>query len=88
MAMQIWERKVVFVGGASAKESFLPPTLSEIAFIGQYLTSEHSLQWNADAFVKSSGRSNVGKSSLINALTMQGKVRCADSAIPAVYTYV
>jgi len=56
---KVWvEEKVKFVAGATTKESFITPTLPEVAFIG---------------------RSNVGKSSLINALTMQGKVRVSDS---------
>lgn len=55
---KLWERKVTFLGGATARESFLPEDLPEIAFIG---------------------RSNVGKSSLINALTAQGKVRVSDT---------
>lgn len=55
---KIWEKKLTFVGGATAMESFLPESLPEIAFIG---------------------RSNVGKSSLINVLTSQHQVRVSDT---------
>jgi hypothetical protein len=34
LCCQLWERKVTFLGGATARESFLPEDLPEIAFIG------------------------------------------------------
>ncbi|KAM9981810.1 hypothetical protein ACTFIY_004132 [Dictyostelium cf. discoideum] len=54
---RFFDSKMKFIGAAKTKDSFLPETLPEVAFIG---------------------RSNVGKSSLINALTQRGLAKTSD----------
>ncbi|MBA0794892.1 hypothetical protein Gohar_019177 [Gossypium harknessii] len=75
----IFRNKLQFFAAAKVSSSFPAPDIPEIAFAGRHLIFFIFSFQNDTSLLPLSGRSNVGKSSLLNALTRQwGVVRTSD----------
>ena len=70
-------RSCEFVGSAASAASFVPSDLPEVAFLGGGLHPDCLIPLTG-ARSRCLGRSNVGKSSLINAVTGSGKAKVSE----------